>query len=238
MTINTDRGFTIIEVILFLAISGMLFAALLLGVGSTISGQRYIDSVRSIKALFEYQYTASINIQNTANAGCGGVDRGQSQNCIILGRLVHIKPGGKTVQISSVIAREENTYAAGRSPYESGISDNDSFNRTLPWILGADTQDTTLEWGASLTNTGAGSFASEEYIYILRSPTSGLMRVYYNRSNPIDNGTGGVPTSNSVLKKCIVNDSGNQPKQLIIIDPSSTSANFVKTEIASRTDCP
>lgn len=234
MAINTERGFTIIEVILFLTISGLLFAALLIGVSSSISGQRYIDSVRSVKALFEDQYSAAVNLQNAANNGCGvvSVGRGQSQDCIILGRLVHIQSGGKSVQVSNVIAKEKSS----PSPYESNISDDDSFNRTMPmqWILGSDTRNISLEWDSTLTNVG-GSISGDEYIYILRSPVSGLMRVYIQSTHPINSL---VPSSNPALKKCIMNDSGNQPKQLITIDPSSTNANFIKTEEASRTDCP
>ena len=49
-------GFTIIEVMLSLAISGMVLVGALLGVSSTISRNRYRDVVESTAALLRNQY--------------------------------------------------------------------------------------------------------------------------------------------------------------------------------------
>jgi type II secretory pathway pseudopilin PulG len=56
-------GFTIIEVMLFLAISGFLFVGILVGTGSGISRQRYNDSVQDIARILREQYSSVVNVQ-------------------------------------------------------------------------------------------------------------------------------------------------------------------------------
>jgi len=99
------RGFTIIEVMLFLGISGFLIIGLMVGTSATIARQRYNDSVEDLAEFFRREYAAAINIQNSRtdtvdNRSCnndstsnndedGGVFRGRS-GCLIYGRLIVI----------------------------------------------------------------------------------------------------------------------------------------------------
>jgi type II secretory pathway pseudopilin PulG len=56
-------GFTIIEVMLFLAISGFLLVGILAGTGTGIARQRYNDSVQNVARILREQYSAVINTQ-------------------------------------------------------------------------------------------------------------------------------------------------------------------------------
>ena len=58
---QTPKGFTIIEVILFIAISGFLIVGLLLGVNASIARQRYQDSVQDLADWLKTQYQAVAN---------------------------------------------------------------------------------------------------------------------------------------------------------------------------------
>ena len=49
------RGFTIIEVMLFLALSGVLLAGILGGLGGNIARQRYNDAVQDIANIMRDQ---------------------------------------------------------------------------------------------------------------------------------------------------------------------------------------
>lgn len=65
--INMDKkrsGFTIVEVILVLAISLLLMIGLLANVSSRISRQRYTDSVQNFSEYLRSVYSAVINVQN------------------------------------------------------------------------------------------------------------------------------------------------------------------------------
>ena len=89
-----SKGFTIIEVVLFLAISGLLMATLLVGVSQAISRQEYRDAVQSFAGFLRSEYSKMINVENDRpdgnNAVCQGsvsTYRGQS-NCFIVGRYI------------------------------------------------------------------------------------------------------------------------------------------------------
>lgn len=66
------RGFTIIEVMLFLAISGFLLVGILVGTGAGIARQRYTDSVQHVAQILREQYSAVINTQIPARDSANG----------------------------------------------------------------------------------------------------------------------------------------------------------------------
>ena len=65
------RGFTIIEVSIFLAITGVLFVAVTVGVQNSIFQQRYNDSVQSFVEFLRTIYAETMNVQS-ANDGNSG----------------------------------------------------------------------------------------------------------------------------------------------------------------------
>lgn len=92
-----EKGFTIIEVVLFLAISGLMLAGLLAVVGAGINNQRYTEAVDSFQDFLLTQYSAADNVANFSDesgVGCPGEagPRGSS-SCSIIGRLVSSSDG-------------------------------------------------------------------------------------------------------------------------------------------------
>ena len=77
MVYNKDmekqKGFTILEVSLFLAISTMIFAAVMYGITASVARRRYNDSVNGIVEEIKNAYSAAINVENfrrnTENSG-------------------------------------------------------------------------------------------------------------------------------------------------------------------------
>lgn len=203
---GSERGFTIIEVILFLAITGGLFAALMIGVNVGVTQQRYLDSVRSYKALLQDQYIAAINTRNDDNQnvkcknpadgsiqdnGTGsnvrtGVDRRGASTCVILGRAIQLKvqDGATQVVTSSVTG-----YDPGNLP--DNTSDNTALLSYQPKLADFDQQTSLMEWDAKLTRAVVQEDAQQDaqedvrerepstaVILILRSPASGSITVY------------------------------------------------------------
>jgi prepilin-type N-terminal cleavage/methylation domain-containing protein len=100
MKVNGRTGFTIIEVVLVLAISAMLFVALIAGQGNNLARRRYDDSVHSFMEFLQSQFDFAMNIQNfregefrdctiTGSQALGQADahRGRS-NCAIHGVML------------------------------------------------------------------------------------------------------------------------------------------------------
>lgn len=238
MTASSERGFTIVETVLFLAITGALFAALMIGVGTGITQQRYIEGVRGYRALLQDQYSAAMNIVNEHDAGTvacpsgAPVARGMS-NCVILGRAVKIVGAGTQVETSSIIGSDTGTVT-------SNTPDVDAVRAYAPQIATFDRETTELDWGLALkTTTVAGSsHASQAVILIMRSPVSGLPLIFTSDRVPSPL-RDMITTANRTLsiENCLTGDSGALPKQLVRVKPQIASADAFSSEVPGPGVC-
>lgn len=224
MATVTERGFTIIELMLFLAISGALFAALMIGVNINITQQRYRESVVSYSSLLQGQYSEVENTRNDRNNQwvCaddgtvseqtnGGSSRGTT-NCVILGRAVQILDGGTTVKTSSVV---------GHEPGDSTDSDTVTLSDYNPTINPFDEESSPIDWGSSLVATTPKHPASTAVILILRSPQDGLIRVFTSPGPLTETLSKLISSSDASAKltNCVRSDSNVSPIQSVTINP-------------------
>ncbi len=63
------RGFTLVEISLFIALSAALFLVVTLGVQNSIFQQRYNDSVQNFEEFLRTVYSGVTNVQNDATGG-------------------------------------------------------------------------------------------------------------------------------------------------------------------------
>jgi type II secretory pathway pseudopilin PulG len=213
-TTNKD-GFTIIETMLFLAITGLLIATMLVGVGTSINNQRYRDSVTSLQSFLQSQYSSISNVQNDRDNSwkCGNSatpsqtgtlqDRGQS-DCVLLGRYITIEGGNTTV--STVLGYQTAT-----------ASGTDIANLKADYMLGLSTinqQTDSLAWGTVIAwpVSGAGfknpTTPRSIAILIIRSPDSGATYTFTSDTvPPITN------VDNTTLQAMLVTGTGVPPSQ-------------------------
>jgi type II secretory pathway pseudopilin PulG len=220
------RGFTIIETMLVLAITGALVAGLLIGVGSSVSTQRYKDAVVTLKSFMQSQYSQVSDVTNTrdVNWSCGaaaspaqtnaGTAPGQS-DCVILGRYVSIVGGNVT---SAVVVGY---------PLSSASTGTDIATLKNNYTLGISTSSIStsmLEWGAQISWPQSGAESKNPTMprsfamVIVRSPDSGTM--YTFTSNAV-NGIDAV--SSATLKDMMVENLSTVPGQaerFICVDPN------------------
>ncbi|MGI9339469.1 MAG: type II secretion system protein [Psychrobacter sp.] len=110
------RGFTIIEVVLFLAITGLMLAGILASVGAGVNGKRYTEAVDSFQDFLISQFDQTDNVANTANADSTTVqcrlDTSSkpvgTTDCSVVGRLV-TSSDGKIVQATPLYAGADVT---------------------------------------------------------------------------------------------------------------------------------
>lgn len=184
MGIKVEAGFTIIETMLFLAVTGLLASVILVGSGVSINQQRYRDSVNSLKSYIQEQYSNVLNVSNDRTKGWScdsagnitqtditvGEARGTS-NCVLLGRYITIDDAGTTLKTADVIgARRANAPIATSDIAE--IATN--YQMTISPI----SQDTTdVGWHAQVVKPRT-TIPMPLTILIIRSPLSGSILTF------------------------------------------------------------
>jgi len=222
--VGQTGGFTIVETMLFLAVSGLLAAGILIGTGSSINTQRYRDSVTSLMSFFQKQYSDVANVSNDSTSNACPDDhkpRGQS-DCVILGK--YITSNGTTLSIKDVIGNipagtvSSNDLLALRD-YDIKVSSE-----------GGSTYD--IEWGSSLTRINGTTMSLS--MLVLRSPSSGIIRTFIDPSAAWPDGQiqAKVLLASNLTKSATacVNSNGllTGTKLAVLIDKNATGTSGVE----------
>lgn len=232
MATTNQRGFTIIEVLLFLSISGLMFVALMAGVSTNINQQRYRDSVTSLSGLFQQQYAEVSNTRNDRddNWRCdasiveqdltNGQARGTS-DCVIMGRYIRAIDNGTKVETGNVV---------GTEPASGTVLQSDSMALAAyqPRLSTFEQTTSEPEWGAVLRD--ADERAANFTVLILRSPLSGLVRTFAVASS-VPNPLADMITEEAAhrtLVTCVVGDGwALGPTQALVLTASTPGSNAV-----------
>ncbi len=202
---NKQKGFTIIEVILFVAISGLLTSMLMVGVSMSINRQQYRDSVQSYAGFLRNEYSKVVNVENDRSKGVCPIDgadgrletaRGQS-DCVIVGRYITtVGPLGST---------DGNSYRA--YPVYAYRSDKGS-----AWVYrrGAESDKYTVNWQAKTRFSSQPKNSAYISILMYRHPETGQLDIRTDTSRFGDNLTDFVNNKNSAG---IVQSAGEQRQQ-------------------------
>lgn len=116
-------GFTIIEVLMFLAISGLLLFGALAGISGSVNNARFNDTINTTTSYFQKQYNEVSSGRNARDAtlGCsnGNVNNGGSSvgstKCVVLGRLLQFNIGTSIVSTRYIVGVDTTNVAAGDS---------------------------------------------------------------------------------------------------------------------------
>lgn len=227
MGIKTQNGFTIIETMLFLAVTGMLAAAILVGSGLAIGQQRYRDSVNSVKSYVQQQYSEVTNVINSrdkawtcdANGNVvqtptNGEARGTS-NCVLLGRLITVDDTGTKLTASNVIGYK----APGAA---TAATDIDELTTNYKLTASPIDQDITdVSWGAQLVKPQSTTPMPLSML-IIRSPISGATMTFT---------TEGAQTN--IANIILASHSMDEPRDLCV---NADAGSFVGKRLEVRID--
>lgn len=239
MKTETKSGFTIIEVILFLAVSGALVAGVLVGSSATLSRQRYKDSVSSIKGAIQEQYGLTTNVINSekTNPVCakasgsialgteGTVPRGTS-DCLVMGRLMLVEPTKLTAYNVVGMAKSEDQG-------NDDILELQNYDYTL---VEPDSYD--VAWGARIVRPRkAGDMTAS--ILILRSPLSGSILTFVDDRGSLKPAE--LISSSNTAKKdfCVDPDGlvGTSSLQSVSISANASSSSAVEVPLEKDNVC-
>lgn len=216
-----ESGFTIIETMLFLGVTGLLIAGIMIGSGTAISMQRYRDSVSSFQLELQQLYSDVVNVYNerdgTQSCVGGGVNtgapgpRGQSE-CVILGKYVTINDD--TMRTVDVLGYSTSDSMTG--------SDLQVLRQYTLATHQASAQETSMPWGTRLAwpATGSGSKSPTVprtlAVLVVRSPISGFVYTFTRD-------TLGTPT-NTYLRGMIVesgsSDIRGRDERILCVNPN------------------
>jgi type II secretory pathway pseudopilin PulG len=189
---SCSAGFTIIEVTLFLAISGLLLLIVIFGIGSNQHNAQFHDSMQSINDFLNQQVNAlqsGVNLQSpdsTTNCSSssnlmvvssGTNTPGSNGNCIILGRMYYF--GTDKITSNDVVGARDTTTAPATCNSVLSQTGSGALSALLPLcptIQGVDSGTTintgptfSYSWGSKLQNgfgrnSAAGTFdGSQDY---------------------------------------------------------------------------
>jgi len=221
---HSTSGFTIIETMLVLAITGLLVASLLAGIGTSIGVQRYKDSVTTLKSTIQDQYARVNNVSNGRDSGWScendatpaavtngtGKSAGQS-DCVLMGRYLSIVDG--TITTASVVGYPNSTAD------DTSLTDIALTKQNYTFGIAQDSVETnTIEWGSTITIPGVSerqAFA----MFILRSPTNGSLYTFTAKNTVVQD----IQNVNSAaLENMVVESTTDVPGQgarTLCVDP-------------------
>lgn len=201
MGANTKNGFTMIELILFFGVAGLLTVGLLAGSGTAVSQQRYRDSVQTLRGELQDQYGQTANVVNdrdsslTCNASGSVSDsaasnspRGTSPSCVLIGRFIQSYQSGSSIPNGGAL-HVHPVIAAMSGELDPNITNDtqaiQQYNLTL------DTrryEPKRLEWDSLARVAGLSGPAQNQFsVLIVRSPLSGSVLTYVSSGAVVNN---------------------------------------------------
>lgn len=228
---NSSKGYTIVEVSLFLGISGMLFLVAVLATGGTIRNLRFSDSGNSLEAYVQKQYANVVSGVNSrdnqliCNAGALsiGIQEPGTSNCFFMGKLILFSLNDYRLHTYNIIGTEP-------ANVDFGLSDEELIDSYDPRVATEiDPEIYSIPWQAFISgmrriSTADATPQATNALAIIRSPSSTRL-VTYTYKEPL-----AVPTadlsgvvSNAALNAgkvtnyCLRNaDNLGQPAKLVV----------------------
>lgn len=236
-------GFTIIETLLFLSITGLLIVGVLAGTGTSINTQRYHDSVTTLKSSIQDLYSETTNVRNedrttpiscdtnaqTSESTGTTVPRGQSP-CVILGTYM-------TIAATDITTNTVIGFNSSSSSYPSDIDELKAYKMSL---LPTSKATSTMEWGTQIAwpVSGSGSRTPSTprtiSILVLRSPTSGLVYTFTSDSIVTDvssliiPGVANAGAGQSQRRICVNSSGLGQGGSAVLINAYAATASAVE----------
>lgn len=241
MGMKKQHGFTIIEVTLFLALTGLLAVLLLGGWTTMINTQRYKDSVKTLQTFVQEQYNLVYSVENgradnlrcnggaVTETGGTGESRGQS-DCVMMGRYLHINAGTR-VDVYAIVGDEPAD--------DTTDSDIDSIRAYAPQRVGSELgltrNELSIPWQAEVVGTAGSTELRNFAIAIIRTPSSGIVHTY-TMVAPDDGSLPSVAslvaTGNEQTNTYMCLDPGNPlagSRMGVMIKARASSQSFVET---------
>lgn len=170
---EVKKGFTLIEVMLFLAISGLLLVGVMGGTYRAISSQRYNDAVRGFSEYLRQIYAEVISPQSL---GAGNSDESAIYGKILVFGLED-GSGETTVYSATLVGDTEIPTSSGGFVDELGVVNTGIFCGLEDGSFESTVSSYHPLWQTRIENTNKETFTGS--VVIARSPSSGTVHTAY-----------------------------------------------------------
>lgn len=181
---DAKKGFTIIEVMIFLAISGLLLIGILGGTYASIATQRYNDSVRGFAEFLRQVYGEVISPESLG--ATNGDFGGNSDDYAIYGKVIVFGLNDQTTVYTATLVGSTDIPTGSQNFIAELSSVNAQLFCGIEDTAGNVVNDTTVDtytplWESEIVKPAGGGILTGTVI-IARSPTSGTIHTAYNSS--------------------------------------------------------
>ena len=185
------RGFTLIEVALFLAVTGMMFAGIVIGIQSSMFQQRYNDSVQSFAEFLRSIYSQTINVENRDNAS-GRSEKAIYGKLVTFGESLNFEGesnSDKAIFSYTVIGNIDNSFGSGDTLTELGRLGANVLIRDSSGTLGfaGIAEQYFSRWGAGIESIKGWKYEDfKGALLVVRHPRSGTVFTYILKDTTIE----------------------------------------------------
>ncbi|MDR1300167.1 MAG: prepilin-type N-terminal cleavage/methylation domain-containing protein [Candidatus Nomurabacteria bacterium] len=164
---NRQSGFTIIEVMLVLAVSFLLLGVVVFGTYRMIFDSRFTDTISSAASFLQTQYEetrSGVRPRTVAGDASNCLEAGGKSGEVLLGKLV-VFPNGGNIMYSYFVTGNAITFEKTNAETDvtgSFISDNIATKKIIdsgPKAVSCGSQSKELEWSAEITENGVFNYA-------------------------------------------------------------------------------
>ena len=194
------KGFTIIETMLVLSLTGLLFVGLIAGFSGNLARQRYKDAVQDVaeqlRSLYSFVYNPQVALRDKTNSACYGLSAGTNElgdkinanrgrsNCVVLGIVASIHKD--TIETTTLMARDvSRDDLSGKSELEilqyaqaNNLVAIGSNATNCKITTGGEMSLYTMKWGSKLTKRESKDKSVRATLLIYRSPRNGSIHTY------------------------------------------------------------
>lgn len=210
-----QTGFTVIEVVLVIAISGLIAMGVMSNSSRQVNVQNYRDGVQSFRDFLAGQFEDLDAVKNNQANGCGSHIRGAG-DCFYSGKYISITP-----------LPDDETRLVAR-PIQTTVEANDEISSvTVTSDTDDNVQSTKIDWGlqARAQTTGASGLGISRYVTIFRSPITGRVSSYVtsnnigvgNFKNFIENPTSEATLASGDTIICLADPTNDTPGQWMAV---------------------
>ncbi len=178
------KGFTLVEVMIFLAISGALLAGIIISTSSVVDKQRYYGSVQHFVDFFQNIYAEVTNPKNNSIADIGP---GRS-NKVIYGKLITFGEANTddSIFVYTVVGQKDTAKGAtiDNAMRMLRILDADIFYKKDGDLIPYGMTEQKMVWDIEVSDTEGDPFVGA--VLIIRSPASGVVYTYSIKGKTVE----------------------------------------------------